>query len=128
MGAALCVLLAEAWAPGRSTATGVAALALVAVPAAEVAFAVVRRLRGSGSLTTGDRGHPYDRLVARGWPRLAASGAYAGVEAVLATGAVVAARSGAMAAALCVAFVAAALLVAGAAATGALAPDAGATT
>ena len=75
---ALCVLLAEAWAPGRPTATGVAALALVAVPAAEVAFAVVRRLRGGGSLMTGDRGHPYDRLVARGWPRLAASGAYIG--------------------------------------------------
>ncbi len=126
VGTALCVLLAEAWAPGVPTATGVAALALVAVPAAEVAFAVVRRLRGGGSLMSGDRGHPYDRLVARGWPRPAATGAYAATEAVLAAGAVAAAHAGALGGAVCVALVAAGLLVAGAAAAGALAPDAGA--
>jgi UDP-GlcNAc:undecaprenyl-phosphate/decaprenyl-phosphate GlcNAc-1-phosphate transferase len=128
VGTTLCVLLAEAWAPGVATATGIAALALVAVPAAEVAFAIVRRLRGGGSLLTGDRGHPYDRLVARGWPRLAASASYVVVEAVLAGGAVTAAHAGAVPAAVCVALVAAGLLVAGAAAAGALTPDAGATT
>lgn len=128
LGTALCLLLAEAWAPGRATATGVAALAIVAVPVAEVAFAVVRRLRGGGSLMTGDRGHPYDRLVSRGWPRLAASGAYAGTEVVLAAAVVAAVRTGGIAVALCVALVAAGLLVVGAAALGALAPGAGATT
>ena len=126
IGTALCVLLAEAWGPGVSTATGIAALALVAVPAAEVAFAVVRRLRGGGSLMTGDRGHPYDRLVARGWSRPAASGAYAVTAAVLTAGAVAAAHAGAVGGAVCVALVAAGLLVAGAAAAGALTPDAGA--
>jgi hypothetical protein len=54
----------------------VAALILVAVPVAEVAFAVVRRLRAHHSLVGGDRGHPYDRLVARGWPPIYASLAY----------------------------------------------------
>jgi UDP-GlcNAc:undecaprenyl-phosphate GlcNAc-1-phosphate transferase len=127
VGTTLCVLLAAAWAPGVATATGIAALALVAVPAAEVAFAIVRRLRGGGSLMTGDRGHPYDRLVARGWPRLAASAAYVAVEAALAAGAVAAAHAGAVAGAVAVALVAAGLLVAGAAAAGALTPDAGAT-
>jgi UDP-GlcNAc:undecaprenyl-phosphate/decaprenyl-phosphate GlcNAc-1-phosphate transferase len=128
IGTALCVLLAEAWAPGVPTSTGVAALTLVAIPAAEVAFAVVRRFRGGAALTSGDRGHPYDRLVARGWPKLVASAVYVVVEAVLATGAVVAVHAGATSAAVAVALVAAGLLVIGAAAAGALTPDAGATT
>jgi UDP-GlcNAc:undecaprenyl-phosphate GlcNAc-1-phosphate transferase len=129
VGTTLSVLLAASWAPGVATATGVAALALVAVPAAEVAFAVVRRLRGGGSLSTmlsGDRGHPYDRLVARVWPRLRASAAYAVAEGVLAVGAVAAARAGSLPAACAVAVVAAGLLVAGAAACGAFTPDVGA--
>ena len=67
------MLLAAAWAPGVPPERSAAALALVAVPAAEVAFAVVRRLRGRRSVLAGDRGHPYDRLVDRGWPRPAAS-------------------------------------------------------
>jgi hypothetical protein len=54
---------------GVATAVGVATMALVAVPVAEVAFAVVRRRRGRQSMLAGDRGHPYDRLVARGWSR-----------------------------------------------------------
>ncbi len=73
LGTALTVLLAESWGPGVPVPVGVAALALVALPVAEVAFAVVRRARGRRSLMAGDRGHPYDRLVARGWPRPAAS-------------------------------------------------------
>ena len=56
------------------------ALALLAVPVAEVACAIVRRRRSGRSLLKGDRGHPYDVLVARGWSRTAASGAYIGVE------------------------------------------------
>jgi UDP-GlcNAc:undecaprenyl-phosphate GlcNAc-1-phosphate transferase len=123
LGATLAVLLAYAWAPGVATPVGTAALALVAVAVAEVAFAVVRRVRGRRSLMAGDRRHPYDRLVARGWPRSAASLAYMALEAILATGAVVAAHFTSMTGAVAVDAAAAALLVASAAATGALAPD-----
>jgi len=83
LGTTLAVLLASAWAPGVRASAGVAGLVVVAVPVAEVAFAVVRRRRGGVSLVAGDRGHPYDRLVARGWSRFAASLAYVAVEVVL---------------------------------------------
>jgi UDP-GlcNAc:undecaprenyl-phosphate GlcNAc-1-phosphate transferase len=123
LGTALMVLLAGAWAPGVGQHVGVAALALGAVPGAEVAFAVVRRSRGHRSLIAGDRGHPYDRLVARGWPRPAASLAYIGAQALLAAGVVLAVHLGSLTAALAVDGAGAALLVASAAATGALRPD-----
>ena len=95
----------------------------MAVPAAEVAFAVVRRRRAHLSLLAGDRGHPYDRLVARGWSRVAASLAYVALATILAVGAVVSARLGSMAVAVVVDVAAAGLLVAAAASTGALSPD-----
>ena len=123
LGTALTVLLAGAWAPGVASARGVAALALVAVPAAEVAFAVLRRARGRRSLLAGDRGHPYDRLVSRGWPVPAASGAYIAVAALLAAGVVAATRRESMRAAVVVDLAAALVLVAGGLATGALTPD-----
>jgi UDP-GlcNAc:undecaprenyl-phosphate/decaprenyl-phosphate GlcNAc-1-phosphate transferase len=123
LGASLAVLLAYSWAPGVPPAVGTAALALVAVVVAEVAFAAVRRLRGRRSPMTGDRRHPYDQLVARGWPRSAASLTYVGIEALLAVGVVVAAHLTSMTAAVVVDVVAAAGLTAGAAATGALSPD-----
>jgi UDP-GlcNAc:undecaprenyl-phosphate GlcNAc-1-phosphate transferase len=123
LGTALTVLLAGAWAPGRSTASGVAVLVVVALPAAEVACAVVRRRRGRTSLMSGDRGHPYDRLVDRGWPPTAASLTYSGVEAVLVGGALLAIHSHSMAAAIAVDLFGAVLLVALAMATGALVPD-----
>ena len=123
VGTALAVLVAGSWAPRVAVATGAAALALVAVPAAEVAFAVVRRLRGRQSLMAGDRGHPYDRLVTRGWPRPAASAAYIGAEAVLAAAAVVAAHRSSLAAAVLVDVMGAVALTVLAGAVGALAPD-----
>jgi UDP-GlcNAc:undecaprenyl-phosphate GlcNAc-1-phosphate transferase len=123
LGTALTVLVASAWAPGVPASTGVAALALLSVPAGEVAFAVVRRARGRRSLLAGDRGHPYDRLIDRGWPVPAASGAYVGAAAVVAAGVVVAVHRGSMAAAVAVDVVTGVLLVAGALATGALTPD-----
>ena len=123
LGTALTVLLASAWVPGVTASTGVAVLALVSVPAAEVAFAVLRRARGHRSLLSGDRGHPYDRLVDRGWPVLAASGAYVAVAAVVAAGVVVAVHRATMTAAVVVDLAAALVLVAGALATGALTPD-----
>ncbi len=126
VGTALTVLVAEAWGPGIAPAVGAASLALVAVPAAEVAWAVVRRGRGRHSLLAGDRGHPYDRLVERGWPPIRASLAYAGGAAVLAAPAVVSARHHALGAAVVVDIAAGAVLLLAAGATGALAPDSGA--
>ncbi len=126
LGTVLTVLLAYSWAPGVATPVGTAALALVAVVVAEVAFAGIRRIRGRQSPMAGDRRHPYDLLVARGWPRPAASLAYAGMEAALATGAVIAAHLGSMTAAIVVDVAAAAVLIAAAGATGALTPGRGA--
>jgi UDP-GlcNAc:undecaprenyl-phosphate GlcNAc-1-phosphate transferase len=123
LGAALAVLLAYAWGPGVPVPVGTAALALVAVVVAEVAFAVVRRARGRRSLMAGDRGHPYDRLVARGWPRPAASGAYVAIEAILAAGTLLAIHRHSLTAAVVLDAAAAVLLVALAGATGALTPD-----
>ena len=123
LGTALAVLVAEAWGPHLAVSLGVATLLLVAVPAGEVAFAVVRRLRGRRSLVAGDRGHPYDRLVARGWPRMSATAAYLGLEGLLAVAAVGAGRRSSLAVALAVDVTGAAVLVALAAAVGALSPD-----
>jgi len=102
---------------------GTAALAVVAIPVGEVAFAATRRWRGHSSLMAGDRGHPYDRLVDRGWTRPAASLAYIGLEGVLVAAAVIAVHRRSMAASLAVDAVAAVLLLASAVATGALTPD-----
>jgi UDP-GlcNAc:undecaprenyl-phosphate GlcNAc-1-phosphate transferase len=83
LGTVLAVLIAGAWAPGVRRPVAVASLIVVALPAAEVAFTVVRRLRGRRALAAGDRGHSYDRLVTRGLPAAAAGIAYGGGEALL---------------------------------------------
>ena len=57
LGSSLAVLLGAA-GPRGPPERSAAALALVAVPAAEVAFAMVRRLRGRRSVLAGDRGTP----------------------------------------------------------------------
>ena len=80
----MTVLLAQAWGVGVAGTTGVVALALLAVPVAEVACAIVRRRRSGRSLLAGDRGHPYDRPGRAGWSRTAASCAYIAVEVVVA--------------------------------------------
>ena len=125
LGTALTVLLAACWGEGVPTAVGVATMALVALPAAELAFAVIRRRRGRQSIVAGDRGHPYDRLVARGWSRPAASLTYVAVEAALATGVVVAVHLVSLTLALAVDVIAAVVLVVGGLASGALVPDRG---
>jgi UDP-GlcNAc:undecaprenyl-phosphate/decaprenyl-phosphate GlcNAc-1-phosphate transferase len=76
IGTAVAALLAEAWAPHRNLATGIGALALVVVPAAELALAVLRRARNRTSLLLGDREHPYDQLVRRGWSAARVDAAY----------------------------------------------------
>jgi UDP-GlcNAc:undecaprenyl-phosphate GlcNAc-1-phosphate transferase len=83
IGTTSAVLLAYAWGTGVTTATGVVALAILAVPVAELVCAVVRRWRGHGSLLSGDRRHPYDLLVANGWSAVAASGAYVAVQGLI---------------------------------------------
>jgi UDP-GlcNAc:undecaprenyl-phosphate GlcNAc-1-phosphate transferase len=122
LGTVVAVLLAWAWAPGTRSPGGVASLAIVAVPVGEVAFAVVRRLRARRSITTGDRRHPYDLAVARGWPPASAVLAYVGIEAVLATAAVAASKAPTLAGPLTCVLVSAAVVVTLAAACGALAP------
>lgn len=122
LGTALTVLLAFSWAPGVATPVGTASLALVAVVVAEVALAVVRRGRGRGSPMAGDRRHPYDLLVARGWSALLASLTYAGVEAAVAAGAVVAVHVGSMTAAVSLDVATGVLLIGAGAAIGALTP------
>ncbi len=76
IGTAIAALLAEAWGPHQPVATGIGALALVVVPAAELALAVLRRVRAHTSLLQGDRDHPYDQLVRRGWGAAGVAGAY----------------------------------------------------
>jgi UDP-GlcNAc:undecaprenyl-phosphate GlcNAc-1-phosphate transferase len=85
IGTAIAALLALCWAPGEQLPTGIGALLLVFLPAAELAFAVIRRWRARTSLLTGDRDHPYDQLVRQGWSQEAAVGAYA-VAGVILTG------------------------------------------
>jgi UDP-GlcNAc:undecaprenyl-phosphate GlcNAc-1-phosphate transferase len=123
LGTALAILLASAWAPGARTATGISGLVIVAVPAAEVLFAVVRRLRSGRSLVLGDRGHPYDRLVAKGWPSLGASMAYVGAELVLGAAALASSATRDTGPALVAAVATAVGLVIAAALAGSLVPD-----
>jgi UDP-GlcNAc:undecaprenyl-phosphate GlcNAc-1-phosphate transferase len=123
LGTALAVLVAQAWNPISSTTVGVASFALVALPAAEVAFAVTRRLRGRQPVLAGDRGHPYDRLVARGWTRPSASAAYIVAQGILTVGAVIAYRRSSPALAIVVDCVGGAALIVAAGLVGSLSPD-----
>ena len=90
LGATLTVLLVESWRPGVAGHVGVAALALVAVPVAEV------NLRGDPSRPKPpilDRRRSWPSLRSTGvpgWPPTSASLAYIGMEALLAAGVVVA--------------------------------------
>jgi UDP-GlcNAc:undecaprenyl-phosphate/decaprenyl-phosphate GlcNAc-1-phosphate transferase len=93
IGAALALLVAYGWGRGGTSEVAISSLVIVAVPAAEVLLAIARRFRSGVGLTAGDRGHPYDRLVQRGWPRPAAAGIYVAVEIVLAGVAVVVSRT-----------------------------------
>ncbi len=120
LGALAATLLALAWAPGTRTSVSVAALVFVAVPVAEVAFAVVRRLRTRQSITTGDRRHPYDLAVGRGWGRGRAALGYVAVEAVVSGAALAASTARSLPAPVTVAGAVALALVVAAGAMGAL--------
>jgi UDP-GlcNAc:undecaprenyl-phosphate GlcNAc-1-phosphate transferase len=119
LGASMTVLLAYAWGVGIASATGVIALALLAVPVAEVACAIVRRSRSGRSLLSGDRAHPYDLLVASGWSRTAATATYVAIEVVIVTTVAVIGHVS-MAVAVAVDLAVAVVVLCGAAAVGAL--------
>ncbi len=84
VGTALAVLLAAAWGPTSRSGAGPRPLALVAVPAAEVAFAVVRRPGPAVAAPPATGAIPTTAWWHRGWPPPAASATYAVAEAVLA--------------------------------------------
>ena len=123
LGVALTVLVADSWGTYVATPIGVVSLVLIALPAGEVAFAIVRRLRGRKSVLAGDRGHPYDRLVARGWSRPSASAAYIAAQGILTIGAVLAYRQSSLALAIAVDVVGGVALIIAAGLAGALTPD-----
>jgi UDP-GlcNAc:undecaprenyl-phosphate/decaprenyl-phosphate GlcNAc-1-phosphate transferase len=122
LGTALAALVCEAWSSHVEASRGVAGLLLVVVPAAEVLFAVVRRVREHRSVTSGDRRHPYDLLVARGWPVGLVALSYASLQAVLGAAAVATGSRGWTAAAVGALVGGAVLVCVLAAACGALTP------
>jgi UDP-GlcNAc:undecaprenyl-phosphate/decaprenyl-phosphate GlcNAc-1-phosphate transferase len=122
LGAALAALVAWAWASDVRSEVAVASLMLVAIPVAEVLFAVVRRARAHRPITSGDRRHPYDLLVAHGRSRGVTTLVYVGAQVVLAAGALAASRAHTLAVPLVITAVIVAALVGVAAATGALSP------
>ena len=67
LGTALAMLLAAAFEEGNSLAVGSGAILFVAVPVADTAVAVFRRLRAGRAVFRGDRGHVYDQLIDKGW-------------------------------------------------------------
>ncbi len=120
LGAGLALLLAWAWAPGTRGPVSVASLVVVALPVAEVVFAVVRRVRSRQAVTSGDRRHPYDLAVQRGWRRGAAALGYMGGEIVLCAVALGASRAHSLALPVVAVALTAIVLVVIAAACGAL--------
>jgi UDP-GlcNAc:undecaprenyl-phosphate/decaprenyl-phosphate GlcNAc-1-phosphate transferase len=83
MAVALTLALASSWSRSGRVEVGLACLMVAALPATEVVLAIARRLRDKTPVVLGDRGHPYDRLVERGWPKPAAALTYVTVEVVL---------------------------------------------
>ena len=83
LGTTLALLVAMAWSASVRMSVSVECLLIVVIPAAEVVFAVVRRVRGRHGIVHGDRRHPYDLAVARGWSSPAAAAAYVGAQVAL---------------------------------------------
>jgi UDP-GlcNAc:undecaprenyl-phosphate/decaprenyl-phosphate GlcNAc-1-phosphate transferase len=122
IGSSLALLLASAWKPGVRAQVNLASLLVVAIPAAEVTFALVRRRRGGRSVVEGDRGHPYDRLVARGWSTRRAAAAYVATGLALGAAAVASSRGRSASIPAIAVGTAAAIMVGVANATGLLEP------
>jgi UDP-GlcNAc:undecaprenyl-phosphate GlcNAc-1-phosphate transferase len=116
LGTALAVLLVSAWRPEREVALSLGAVLFVAVPVAEVAFAVVRRARARAPLFTGDRSHIYDKMVERGLSTGTTSLICAGLQAAFVVAGLLATRTEPVASLVIV--IATALAFLGAAAAG----------
>jgi UDP-GlcNAc:undecaprenyl-phosphate GlcNAc-1-phosphate transferase len=83
IGTALAMLLVVALRDGDSLSGSSGAVLFVAVPVADTAVAIVRRLRAGRPILQGDRGHVYDQLVDRGWDRVAVTAAFVGAQIAL---------------------------------------------
>ena len=83
IGTALAVLLVVSLRDGDSLSGSSGAVLFVAVPVADTAVAIVRRLRAGRPLLQGDRGHVYDQLVDKGWDRVAVTAAFIGAQGAL---------------------------------------------
>ena len=94
IGTSVAILLALSWGPTQGLPTGIASLLLVGMPAAELALAIVRRVRAGSSLLAGDRDHPYDQLLRRGWSKGGTVLAYGAVACLLTVVGVIASRVG----------------------------------
>ncbi len=121
LGTTLALLVVLSWNRRVSTSQSVACLLFVALPVAEVAWAVVRRGRSHLPLFAGDRGHSYDRLAARGWGKAAIAVAAGAAQLVLVALGLVVAHFGSTIAVV-VLVVSAVALMAGGAAAGFLSP------
>jgi len=86
-GAMLAGLVGAAWGREEPAGRGLAAAMAVAVPAVEVAAALIRRRRAGTALSAGDRRHTYDLLSERGWGPGLAAAACIGAQGLLGIGA-----------------------------------------
>ena len=92
LGTMLAALLASAWQQGASASSSIAAVPLVAVPLADTAIVLVRRIRSSQPLFQGDRGHVYDQLVDRGFTPVRSTATLIALQTALAACALAAAQ------------------------------------
>ena len=83
IGTALAMLLVASFVEGDSLAESSGAALFVAVPVADTAVAIVRRIRARRPLLQGDRGHIYDQLVARGWGPVSVVALFIGAQGAL---------------------------------------------
>jgi UDP-GlcNAc:undecaprenyl-phosphate/decaprenyl-phosphate GlcNAc-1-phosphate transferase len=113
IGVSMAALLARAWAPSATLSTGLGSLAIVVLPLAEVGLAVLRRRWSRRPLMAGDRDHPYDLLVRRGWGTVRTVAAYAVTELLLVGAALLASHLGAQGALVVLAVAVLGITVAG---------------
>jgi UDP-GlcNAc:undecaprenyl-phosphate GlcNAc-1-phosphate transferase len=83
VGTSLAMLLVVALTEGGSLSDSSGALLFVAVPIADTAVAIVRRVRAGRPLLQGDRGHVYDQLIDKAWDPIAVTTAFIGAQAAL---------------------------------------------
>lgn len=124
LGTALALLVVLSWRSTVPLATSISSLPMVALPVAEVAWALVRRRRARMPLFAGDRGHSYDRLAARGMRTIEIAVVAAGAQLLLVLVGLGAAHAGTVGAGA-FALATAVLLIAGGGAAGFLRPTAG---